>query len=283
MVQDRGGADGRTARRTPAEDRDAAAAERDRAASERDHAGDERDLLGDERDADAVRRDSRASSSDADTRAGTGADAERLEEVIDRAAQARRDAASDRSHARTDREGGAEDRTDAGHDRQAATRDREASSNERRDASTDHLTGVYDRRSGFAELDREMARARRLAQPLAVAFFDIDGLKQINDEYGHSAGDRMLSEFAATLRTHLRAYDILMRYGGDEFVCVLPGMSSADARARLAPLEEALRNAPEHGSVSVGIAELEDADCADGVIARADAALYEARRQNRLS
>jgi len=280
VVQDRGDVDGRTCHHTAAEARDTAAARRDLAAGERDNVGAERDRMGAERDADALGRDSTAMGSDTDSRARTGASAA-VQDVLDRAAQARRDAASDRSHARTDREVGADDRTHAGRDRDAATSDREASSTERRDASTDQLTGVYDRRSGFAELDREVARARRLAQPLAVAFFDIDGLKETNDRYGHSAGDRMLSEFAATLRTHMRAYDLLMRYGGDEFVCVLPGISSSDAQVRLAPLNEALRIAPEHGSASVGIAELEDGDSADDVIARADAALYQARRQNR--
>lgn len=278
MVQDRGEADRRTAHPATAEARDTAAAERDLAAGQR--AGAERDRMGAERDADALGRDSTAISSA--TRESSGANGWHVEDVLDREVQARRDAASDRWHARTDREAGADDRAYAGHDRDAATSDRAASATERRDASTDHLTGVYDRRSGFAELDRELARARRLAQPLAVAFFDIDGLKEINDRYGHSAGDRMLSEFAATLRAHVRAYDLLMRYGGDEFVCVLPGMSSSDARVRLALLGEALRDAPEHGSASVGIAELEDGDSAEDVIARADGALYEARRQNRI-
>ena len=282
MVQDRGEVDSGNGQPTAAEARDAAATRRDQAAGERDEAGDERDRTGAERDVEALGRDSTAVTSDTDTRGRSDApDTAQVEDILDRSAQARRDATQDRSQARSDRAAGADDRTLAGRDRDAATSDREASSTERRDASTDHLTGVYDRRSGFAELDREIARARRLAQPLAVAFFDVDGLKEINDKYGHNAGDRMLLEFAATLRSHLRAYDLLMRYGGDEFVCVFPGMSSSDAQSRLAPLGEALRSAPEHGSASVGLAELQDGDSADDVIARADAALYSARRQSR--
>ena len=282
MVQDRGEVDSGNAQPTVAEARDAAATRRDLAAGERDEAGDERDRTGAARDVEALGRDNTAVTSDTDTRGRWSApDTAQVEDILDRSAQARRDATQDRSRARRDRAAGADDRTHAGRDRDAATSDREASSTERRNASTDHLTGVYDRRSGFAELEREIARARRLAQPLAIVFFDVDGLKEINDKYGHNAGDRMLLEFTATLRNQLRAYDILMRYGGDEFVCVFPGMSSSDAQARLASLGEALHSAPEHGSVSVGIAELQDGDSADDVIARADAALYSARRQSR--
>jgi len=184
-------------------------------------AGDERDRSGARRDVDAGRRDESDDALDVDARAGTtGSDL--VVNLLERSAQARADAATDRMHASTDRESGAGDRFHAARDRHAASTDREASSNDRRDAAKDHLTGVYERRSGFAELEREIARARRMGAPVVVAFFDVDGLKEVNDRFGHTAGDRMLVEFATMLTAHLRPYDLVMRYGGDEFVCVLP-------------------------------------------------------------
>jgi len=280
VVEDRGDDDISDGHRWPADARDAAARQRDLAAEQRDGAGDERDRSGARRDVDAGRRDESDDALDVDARAGTtGSDL--VVNLLDRSAQARADAATDRMHASTDRESGAGDRFHAARDRHAASTDREASSNDRRDAAKDHLTGVYERRSGFAELEREIARARRMGAPVVVAFFDVDGLKEVNDRFGHTAGDRMLVEFATMLTAHLRPYDLVMRYGGDEFVCVLPGMSSSDAQDRLAPLQTALRSAPEHGSASVGIAELDEGETADDVIARADAALYRARRERR--
>lgn len=176
MVQDRGEVEDGHGDPTPGRARDAAAARRDLAARARDDAGDERDRTGAARDAAADGHDRTGVTSDTETRVRSHeSDSAGVEDALGRFALARREAASDRWRALRDREAGAADRTEAGHDRDAATGDREASSIERRDASTDHLTGVYDRRSGFAELDREMARARRLAQPLVVAFFDIDG------------------------------------------------------------------------------------------------------------
>jgi diguanylate cyclase (GGDEF)-like protein len=73
----------------------------------------------------------------------------------------------------------------------------------------------------MAELEREIARATRTRQPLVLAFVDVDHLKEINDVHGHAAGDQVLQAVAETLRTTLRGYDLIFRYGGDEFVCAL--------------------------------------------------------------
>jgi GGDEF domain-containing protein len=100
----------------------------------------------------------------------------------------RTQAEHDRATALADRESGASERTHAKRDRSAALADREASAWERAHASTDDLTRVYRRGPGFVELEREIARARRTAGPLMVAFVDINGLKAINDSRGHAAG-----------------------------------------------------------------------------------------------
>jgi diguanylate cyclase (GGDEF)-like protein len=278
VVRDRGEHDDTDASRTAAAARDEAAAGRDRAARRRDEAGEERDRSGLQRDAAAGRRDESDAASDAEVCAEV---VEPVEHVLGRAARAREAAADDRTLASRDRDTGADDRAHAALDRDAAATDRDVSADERRAAATDFLTGVSTRRAGFAELAREIARARRLGESVVVAFFDIDGLKAINDEFGHRAGDRLLAEFAATLSAHLRPYDLVMRYGGDEFVCVLCGISLQAAHERLAPLRDALRTAPERGSASVGIAELRAGDTAADVIARADAELYRARRESR--
>ncbi len=84
-------------------------------------------------------------------------------------------------------------------------------------ASTDDLTGLLRRGAGLALLEREIDRSRRTETRLVVAFVDVDGLKRVNDELGHAAGDRLLSDVAAVLRSRLRSYDLVMRWGGDEF------------------------------------------------------------------
>ena len=116
---------------------------------------------------------------------------------------------------------------------------------------------------------------------MSLAFVDVDHLKTINDTHGHAAGDRMLVEVARMLNVNLRSYDLVIRYGGDEFVCVLAGMTEAEAVARLQLVNAALAAAPEHGSVTVGVAQLRSDEGVDSVVARADAALYEQRRARR--
>jgi diguanylate cyclase (GGDEF)-like protein len=279
-----------------ADQRDQAAELRDGAADKRDDAADQRDAAAEQRDDAGEQRDQAAEKAEASLSVGAGSDA------TGRSASARRDAASDRRQASDDRREGASERSQAeldrdtaladrgagargrrqaGVDRQTSVGDRASAARERRSASIDGLTGVYVRDAGLVELEREIVRARRTDQSLVVAFVDVDGLKLINDSHGHGAGDRMLLEVTKTLAAILRSYDLIIRHGGDEFVCALPGLSIADATERLALVNAALAEAPTHGSVTVGLAELQPQDSLSDLIARADAALYRQRRQRR--
>jgi diguanylate cyclase (GGDEF)-like protein len=255
--------------------RDAAAEERDRAGDQRDAAAEERARAGDQQDAAAEERIAGAEQSEELALAEV---AEVATDALDRSAVARRDAAVDRSRASLDRGAGANERTHSELDRNTALADRGASARERRYAAADGLTGVYLRGPGLTELEREIARARRTGQPLTLAFVDVDGLKAVNDSSGHAAGDRLLLEVANALGVALRSYDLVIRYGGDEFVCAMPGLNVAEATRRFTLVTAALAEAPEHGSVTVGVAELHADDSLEDLIARADAALYRARQ-----
>lgn len=276
--------------------RDLAGVKRDRGGDERDLAGVQRDQAADRRDQAADERDQAAELNEASPEAGITTDS------LVRSARARREAASDRRRASQDRRAGASERDEAVLDRDTALADRGAGASERTEAeldrdtalanrgasarereysSHDYLTGAYRRGAGFVELEREMARTRQSGQPLALAFIDVDGLKAVNDSLGHAAGDRMLREVASTFKARLRSHDLIIRYGGDEFVCVIPGLNMADATARVALVAAALADAPEHGTVTVGLAELLPDDSRDQFVARADAALYRQRQQRR--
>jgi diguanylate cyclase (GGDEF)-like protein len=100
-----------------------------------------------------------------------------------------------------------------------------------RNAQTDSLTGLYNRRALTEHLTRAAARARRHEEPLSVLMIDLDRFKQTNDSYGHEAGDEVLCTVADCLREALRAEDIYGRWGGDEFLVVLPQTDSSGARA----------------------------------------------------
>jgi diguanylate cyclase (GGDEF)-like protein len=145
-------------------------------------------------------------------------------------------------------------------------------------ASIDDLTGLLRRGAGVAALEREIERARRSEGRLVVAFVDVDGLKRVNDELGHAAGDRLLCDVAAVLRSRLRSYDLTMRWGGDEFVCALFGAEVGGAERRLDAVAAGIAAATQGRTVSWGLVGLEDSDGAEAIIARADAALYERRR-----
>src|SRR5207247_2469437 len=131
------------------------------------------------------------------------------------------------------------------------------------------------------ELQREIARSNRSGDSFVVAFLDVDGLKHINDGQGHGAGDEVLRAVGEKLATGMRSYDLALRYGGDEFVCILPGFGIAEARARFNLLRADLASGSPPVSATFGLAELHAGEDGDGLIARADAALYDARRHER--
>ncbi len=211
------------------------------------------------------------------------AETDRGKSVKDRAAGSadREQAGADRNIAHSDREAGAARREYAAQDRELAFSDRGASEIDRRRASLDTLTGAYLRGAGFHELEREIGRAHRVGRSMIVAFFDVDHLKTINDTRGHAAGDTVLIRIADTLRANLRTYDLVIRYGGDEFVCALTGLGMPAAISRFEQVAAVLEGGEDRVSLTVGIVELLPDETADRVVARADAALYETRQRER--
>ncbi len=255
--------------------REEAGVERDQAGAERDQAGVERDRSAEQRDRDAEERDEAAERSAPPEGGGSARG------LLERLALARRDAASDRRQSSQDRRAGASERTEAELDRDMALADRGASARERGGSSLDDLTGAQVRGAGFVELAREIESAGRSGQALAVAFVDVDHLKLVNDEHGHAAGDRMLARVVSTLRGRLRAHDLIFRYGGDEFVCAIAGLSVSGAAKRLSAVNASLAEGPDGGSVTMGFAGLRRGDSPEDLIARADVELYRRRQEQR--
>ena len=144
-------------------------------------------------------------------------------------------------------------------------------------ATTDELTGAWTRKFGLEEVSRELERAHRTGATLALAFVNVDDLKQVNDSYGHLAGDALLRLVGKTVRANLRPYDVIVRFGGDEFVCAMPNLSAPSARGRFDKIAAALTAVNAKHSVTIGVAEADPADSLQDLIARADADLLEAR------
>jgi diguanylate cyclase (GGDEF)-like protein len=143
----------------------------------------------------------------------------------------------------------------------------------REKSAFDELTGTLRRAAGVSIAERELARAHRHHTPLTMAFVDVDGLKQANDRKGHLAGDRLLRGVAQALKDGLRAQDMLLRYGGDEFICVLPDTTASAARAKLREVQaEAARSGLRF---SFGLAQMERRDDIVSLLARADSELYD--------
>ena len=162
-------------------------------------------------------------------------------------------------------------------DRQGAAGDRRTAASYLPAAYRDDMTGALNRTPGREQLQLLLDRARREASALTFVFLDVDGLKQVNDSQGHERGDELLAALGSALRRGLRSYDVVVRYGGDEFVCALPGGTTVVAEERLARVRSVLEELVEGATVSAGYAELRATDTLDDVVRRADTDLYRAR------
>ncbi len=153
------------------------------------------------------------------------------------------------------------------------------------EAITDPLTGLHNRRFLEDYLPRELARAGRSDLPVAVIMLDLDNFKRVNDQSGHATGDDVLRAFGALLLRHLRASDVACRYGGEEFILLMPETTLAAAwrKAEHLRIDVETDAKPLQGvTVSLGIAIFpDDGDNADTLIRSADGALYDAKRAGR--
>ena len=246
--------------------RDDAATHRDHSASARDDAARARDELAAKLDADLAQLDLEESAE--------ASEGDALRRVRDR-----RRAGLGRSRAALQREAAAHDRELAARDRAEAAHDRRLAADELAAEGIDDLTGAMLRRVGLGAIQREMDRTRRSGESLVVAYVDVDGLKAVNDSVGHMAGDALLSSVAESISYDLRSYDVICRFGGDEFLCSLTGQDSDGARDRFRQIGERLANATSGATITVGFAERSPDDTVEALVGRADAALIETRHQ----
>ncbi|MDG1454604.1 MAG: GGDEF domain-containing protein [Planctomycetota bacterium] len=157
-------------------------------------------------------------------------------------------------------------------------------------ALMDPLTGISNRLHLTSQLEKEVLRSRREGKPLGLLFTDLDGFKQINDVLGHLVGDQLLVEVGQFLKDHFRESDHLCRYGGDEFVVIMPGSSIEDVKNKAEELLQAFRAHPfldgraeeaSRLSLSLGVTQLRDGLNAESLLDEADSALYEAKRSGK--
>src|SRR5690554_6920478 len=152
-------------------------------------------------------------------------------------------------------------------------------------ATIDPLTGVKNRRSMDEELDAAAANAERSGLPYALVMLDIDHFKKINDVYGHGVGDNVLTDLVALIEHNTRKSDQLFRYGGEEFVLLLPGVDGSSLQTVMNNLQQVLRRHLKYpgGPVtsSFGVALLGHGESVESWLARADEALYQAKEAGR--
>jgi two-component system cell cycle response regulator len=149
-------------------------------------------------------------------------------------------------------------------------------------AVTDGLTGLFNHRHSFERLEKEIHRSKRYGHPLSVIMMDIDDFKRVNDEYGHRAGDRVLQAMGQKIQSLIRASDIAGRYGGEEFMIVLPetvleNAVKAGEKIRTAISAKRLDGVQKPITVSLGVTQYKEGESAEALVNRADALLYRAK------
>lgn len=154
------------------------------------------------------------------------------------------------------------------------------------ESERDLLCGVLNRRGIEQKLDAELKRAGRIGQNISIALADVDYFKTINDQAGHAAGDTALRDVVSAISGHLRPYDFLGRFGGDEFLIVFPRTSCAEALAVCSRIEQSMRelSIPGEGmplTISIGLTQAAHGEIAAPLLARADKALYNAKNAGR--
>lgn len=156
-------------------------------------------------------------------------------------------------------------------------------------ATTDPLTGILNRREGIRRIQQEISRSIRKQQPLSVILIDIDHFKRVNDSFGHQVGDRVIQMIVTCLAATLRDYDLICRYGGEEFLVMLPTTAlpmALETAERLRLLVAEAGTESEEGeaiklTISLGVTSLQSEDSLDNLVYRADNALYLAKEEGR--
>lgn len=158
----------------------------------------------------------------------------------------------------------------------------------RAQATHDPLTGLWNRAAILETLQRELARAERQRTPVAIIMADVDHFKQINDAYGHLAGDAVLGEVSQRMRAAIRSYDAIGRYGGEEFLIVTSGCDVTIALKLAERVRSCVSREPINiaggtfpATLSLGVAASSEAGDADQLVRAADAALYRAKNSGR--
>jgi two-component system cell cycle response regulator len=155
-------------------------------------------------------------------------------------------------------------------------------------ASHDFLTGAWNRAEIVTFMQRELARARRDNTPVGIVLVDVDHFKKVNDGFGHETGDCVLKEVSQRLGVSLREYDGIGRYGGEEFLLVIPGCNLATTVRRANQIRELISSQPIQTllgamtvTVSMGVTVGESSTNSELLLRRADTALYQAKRKGR--
>jgi GGDEF domain-containing protein len=251
------------ARDTAAEQRDESAHLQDARGQHRDADGQERDRLGGQRDRSAAERDAEW---DLLSKAAGSLTEETLQALVhiadayaqhdrkDRAAAAtdRTNAGFDRSSAKADRKLGSKFRELSSVDRLGAGADRGAAKIDRQVASRGDLSGAYSREAGLVELDRELLRARDTEQALSVAYLEVDGLDSVDNPAGHVVIDRNLAHVVSALRHVIKPYDVIVRMGDEQLLCVFAGHDESAAAQRIDAVSAELLDTRSVASLRTG-------------------------------